>query len=265
MQMRSKQNVRGLDVSHWQGDVDWEKVQEVGIRFVYMKVSEGSTIVDPMFEKNERLAKETGLFVGGYHFGRFNNEIEARMEAAHFVDQLKTKVHELPPVLDLETNQGLGPEQLSKCALIFAEVVKEQLGRDLMIYTSSYFARDHLSQELKELRLWIAHYGVEQPIENGIWKKWEVFQFSDQGQVSGIKGLVDLDEWEMSSFERLLAEIRSSPHSSQDIQSKYKIKKGDTFWQLETDNGWNHGSLEHLNPNLDPRKLQIGAMIHIPK
>lgn len=268
MQKRKSTNIRGCDVSHWQGEVDWEKVKAGGLSFVYIKATEGGHFVDPLFETNVQGAKAAGLSVGAYHFARFQNKQEAIQEARHFSTTIKPHLLDLPPVLDLETDQGQTGDMLSQIAFLFMETLHHLMNVTPMIYTSTQFAKQHLTKSLKNYPLWIAHFGENQPGENGIWEKWTVFQYTDKGNVSGIKGAVDLDEWEVTDFHSRVAhstkkrsDFSSPPHPA----STYKIQKGDTFWNLESQFGWQHGLLQTLNPNLNPRKLKIGQAIKVPK
>ncbi|WEG13820.1 GH25 family lysozyme [Pullulanibacillus sp. KACC 23026] len=267
MQKRSDQNFKGIDVSHWQGEIQWEKVKNAGMSFVYIKATEGTSVTDPCFSQNVKGAKQAGLMVGAYHFGRFKDGEKAEKEANHFAQIVKPFSLDLPPVLDIETNQGLSKKDLSSAALVFRQRLKSQLSADCMLYTSTHFAKEHLDLTVKKLPVWIAHYGVLTPKENGIWENWDVFQFSDQGTVPGIKGNVDLNEWDRTRGEAFFAAKSTTIQREAPIQNHTAhliIKKGDTFWDLETKNGWSHGTLTKLNPGIDPRKLQIGQKISCP-
>lgn len=272
MQKRKSTNIRGCDVSHWQGEVNWEKVKAGGLSFVYIKATEGQSFIDPLFEANIQGAKAAGLYVGAYHFARFQKKQDAIQEARHFFTTIKPHVLDLPPVLDLETNQGQAGEILSQNAFLFMETLHHLTNVTPMIYTSTQFAKQHLAQTLKNYLLWIAHFGQNQPGENGIWEKWTVFQYTDKGNVPGIKGAVDLDEWEGTDFQsRVVEPVKkrsdfTSPSSHLIHPAPtYKIQKGDTFWNLESQFGWQHGLLQALNPNLNPRRLRIGQSIKVPK
>jgi lysozyme len=270
MQKRNSKNIQGCDVSHWQGDVDWRKVRQTGMAFVYIKATEGARFIDPLFEANVRGAKEAGLHVGAYHFARFMSKQEAVQEARHFFSTVKPHLLDLPHVLDLETDQGLLAEHLSLSAFLFLETLHKLTSLKPMIYTSTEFAKGHLDATLKDYPLWIAHFNRELPGENGIWDKWTVFQYTDQGEVPGIKGAVDLDEWEVEDFNQIIRrekgqDLASLPHISSVKTTPYKILKGDTFWGLESQFGWPHGILQKLNPGVNPKQLDIGQTIKVPK
>lgn len=261
MQRRTSQNIKGMDVSHWQGLIDWQKVKEDGIRFVYVKATEGITIKDPLFEQNVRGAKQAGLLVGAYHFARFYTNQTAAAECKHFLTESSFHTLDLPLVLDLETDQGLAPDELTDCALEFCKEVQKESPNKPLIYTSTEFAKHHLTRELNKFPLWIAHFGVNEPGENGIWTSWHVFQYTNTGTVAGVRGNVDLDEWDYEAFEH----ITGKNHNLEGATKGIRIKKGDTFWALELAHGWKHGTLAQLNPNCDPKKLIVGSTINCPE
>ncbi|MFC7395385.1 GH25 family lysozyme [Scopulibacillus cellulosilyticus] len=237
----------------------WEKVRQEGIDFVFIKATEGHTFVDKMHKEYYKGAVKAGIAAGFYHFARFKNKMEAKKEAEHFIQTVKAFPADLPHVLDLEVASGASRSILSQAALVFLDLVKEKTGQDIMLYTYTIFAKRHLNSLLKYIPLWIAHYGVDRPGDNGIWERWQVFQYSDKGRINGIQGNVDLNVM-MPSLPDHHREAKSNSD-----KKFYKIKKGDTFWDLETKNGFQHGTLEKLNPGIDPRKLQIGQNIVFPK
>ena len=249
MQKRSPNHSQGVDVSHWQGDINWQKVADAGKRFVFIKATEGEGWTDPKWKDHALGASKAGLSIGFYHFARFKNRAEAVREARHFVQTIDAMPSALPHVLDLEVTNGLSKVELSELALFFLENVKKWTDHEVMLYTNANMAANHLTSILQHVPLWIAHYGTDQPRPNKIWKKWRVFQYSNRGRVPGIRGFVDLDE--------MVPEVSDEPHT-------YTIQAGDTFWDLERKNGWAHGTLQKLNPRVNPRRLQIGQSIRIP-
>lgn len=255
MQERNQKNWQGIDVSHWQGAIDWQQVQKAGIQFVFIKVSEGSKYVDPLWKANVQGARNTGIKIGLYHFGRFDSEMAATTEALHFVQTIHGIQSDLPHVLDLEVTNSLDKVALSQAAKIFMEKIHAETGHSVMLYTNTNMAQNHLTDLLKDYPLWIAHYGVEWPVKNGIWDAWQAFQYSSQGKVSGIKGFVDLDE--------MVPEPLPISKSRKPVKT-YQIRPGDTFWELEEKNHWRHGTLQKLNPGLEPTRLRIGEKIITP-
>lgn len=257
MQGRTSHHIKGIDVSHWQGEIEWKKVKDAGTAFVFIKATEAQTFIDPMFRHYYEGAAEVGLAIGFYHFARFSNKKEAVKEAKHFIQTTKGLGVNLPYVLDLESTNATAAGDLSMAAATYLDTIESETDHDTMLYTYTNFAKNHLTQRLKEIPLWIAHYGVKQPGRNGIWEKWSAFQYSDKGQIDGINGYVDVDVIEqgmISTGKKTIVARDKSGH-------QYKIRQGDTFWALE--NQWHlpHGTLQQLNPKADPKLLKIGQLI----
>lgn len=270
MQARSTNNIKGIDVSHWQGKIDWGKVKAAGIQVAYMKATEGTTYVDKMLKTNYEGAKKVGIKVGFYHFFRPKNEQNAREQARHFVNTVKGMPNDLKHALDIETTEGLSNEALTKCAIAFLEEVKKLTGQDPIVYTYTSFARSRLTSAVAKYPVWIAHYGVDKPGDNPIWDRWIGFQYTDKGKVSGIAGNVDMNEFTPDIFVNA-AKVEQPKQKGDAVQTApsatgtYTIKSGDTFWDLERKNGWPHGTLQKLNPGVNPNKLKVGQVIKVPK
>ncbi|UYL93864.1 endolysin [Geobacillus phage vB_GthS_PK2.1] len=270
MQARSTNNIKGIDVSHWQGKINWAKVKAAGIQVAYLKATEGTTYVDDMLKTNYQNAKKAGIKVGFYHFFRAKNEQNAREQARHFVNTVKGMSNDLKHALDIETTEGLSKDALTKCAIAFLEEVKKLTGQDPIVYTYTSFAKTRLTAAVAKYPVWIAHYGVNKPADNPIWNRWIGFQYTDKGKVSGIAGNVDMNEFTPDIFVNA-AKVEQPKQKGDAVQTApsatgtYTIKSGDTFWDLERKNGWPHGTLQKLNPGVNPNKLKIGQVIKVPK
>ncbi|HXH95594.1 MAG TPA: glycoside hydrolase family 25 protein, partial [Gaiellaceae bacterium] len=109
---------KGLDVSHWNGVIDWIRVAGDGYSFIFGKATEGFTLVDPTYSVNRAGTEGFGLRFGAYHFARPSGTSDAAatasavQQADHFVDVAAPQASELPPVLDLETTGGLKAARL---------------------------------------------------------------------------------------------------------------------------------------------------------
>jgi lysozyme len=185
----------GIDVSHFQQDIDWQQVRRVGISFAFIKATEGVSVFDPLFIQNWRKAEMASVLRGAYHF--FRPQLDAEAQARFFLGKLKGGPGELPPVLDVEAlTTGTTPDQLLAGARTWLEVVKKSLGCQPILYTGSAFWRKTLknSSKFADYRLWIAHYTSKpNPALPAAWPKWTFWQFSQVGKVAGISGNVDLD------------------------------------------------------------------------
>lgn len=181
--------IKGIDVSKYQGSINWQRVANDGIDFAFVRAAYGTTN-DPYFLTNAKNAHENGIKVGAYHFATFKTPAEARKEAAYFVNLLKKVDITYPVVLDLEgaSHKKISRAGLTSLAKEFMDVVKAE-GYTVMLYTYNNFIRDHLSyKELSGYDLWIANY-LEFPSNY----KHKVWQHSNTGKVDGIKGNVDLN------------------------------------------------------------------------
>ncbi|MGL4345988.1 MAG: GH25 family lysozyme [Cellulosilyticaceae bacterium] len=196
MKSRGEANIKGIDVSHWDGKIDYAKVKSSGVKVVYIKATEGTTYVDPTMDQNYAGAKAAGLAIGFYHFLSPVDEADAIKQAEHFVRTIKGKQYTCRLALDLEVNKkNLSKEQITTIAITFLNKVKELTGKGTVVYTYTSFVKENLTERLKDYRLWIAQYGVTWPAENGIWDSWIGFQSTEHGRVPGIQGDCDLDEF----------------------------------------------------------------------
>jgi lysozyme len=190
----SAARMSGIDVSHFQQDIDWQQVRRVGIAFAFIKATDGVSLFDPFFNQNWRNAHGARIYRGAYHFLR--PQLSAEEQAHFFLQNLKSDAGELPPVLDVEVLTTVTPESVIAGARKWLEIVKTELNCLPILYTGSAFWRNTLknSQDFAEFPLWIAHYTIgPNPLMPSAWPKWTFWQFSQQGKVAGITGNVDLD------------------------------------------------------------------------
>ncbi|WP_322902969.1 glycoside hydrolase family 25 protein [Paenibacillus campi] len=198
MQTRNDAQAQGIDVSHWQGNIDWNRVKAAGKQFVFIKATEGKSYRDQQFLSNVSGARAVGLLVGAYHFVNAVNVVDAKLEAANFVTRLQdaggTASFELPPVMDYESNPGnLNKRSINAVALAFLQEVERLGGRKPIVYTGNAFAQN-FEPALSDYDLWIARYSnTRVPDDAPAWKRWSFWQYTDSGQVSGIGGGVDLN------------------------------------------------------------------------
>lgn len=185
--------VHGIDVSHHQGDIRWDKVkatekQEYPIRFVFMKATEGGDYKDRRFDENFSRAREVGLMRGAYHF--YNPNSDPIRQADFFISQVKLEKGDLAPVLDIE-RKPRNKAQLQADLVKFLNRLEQHYGVKPIIYTSyKYMTRYLDAPEFAKYPLWIAHYYVEALSYEGPWQFW---QHTDYGSVPGIEESVDLN------------------------------------------------------------------------
>jgi lysozyme len=194
--------IRGIDVSHYQGRIDWPVVAASGPRFVFLKATEGVRYVDPTYLRNKLGAERAGLIVGAYHFATPNRHPnDAVREADHFVDTARLQPGNLVPVLDLETTGGLSHRRLTRWILAWLRQVRDRLGVRPIVYTSpiGWALRTGDSAAIANAgyeQLWVAHWDVDRPsVPASAWggHGWTFWQRSECGTVPGIRGCVDVD------------------------------------------------------------------------
>ena len=196
--------VQGIDVSHYQGTINWATVASAGIRFTYAKATEGTSYVDPTLGSNLSGAKSHGIYAGAYHFGR--PDLGAPVtQADHFIAHASfaRDGHTLPPMLDIETGTTVGQATcygLSTSAMVswinsFVNEVKARTGSVTTIYTAASFWNQCTggTSSLHANPLFVARWSsVPTPLPTG-WSTWTFWQYTDAASLAGVSGNVDGD------------------------------------------------------------------------
>lgn len=184
--------VRGIDISHYQDRINWEKLRNASIgdapvSFVFIKATEGEELFDDNFNRNFANAKRNDLIRGAYHF--FVPGVDPRRQANFFLKRAMLEPGDLPPVLDIEKTGGLTSEQLRHDVKIWLDLVEKEYGVKPILYTNHDFKLKYLNTpEFDAYPYWIAHYYINELKYKG---KWAFWQHTDCGKVSGIEGKVD--------------------------------------------------------------------------
>lgn len=186
--------IKGIDISHWNGVIDFDNVKADGIEFVIIKAggSDKGFYTDSKFKTNYEKAKAANLFVGAYYFaGKNFRGIESGVaDAKRFIEILKGMQFEYPVFLDIEAQENRYKEEITDAAVAFCKEM-ENAGYFVGIYASDISGfKDKLNHEkIKDYAHWVARYGKEPEIctSYGIW------QYSSKGSVHGIVGSVDMD------------------------------------------------------------------------
>ena len=268
--------VPGIDVSHWDAGIDWPKVRATGQRFVFAKATEGINYKDDTFKDNWFGAKSAGLLRGAYHFFRCN--VDAKKQADYFIDFVKAVKDdgELPPVLDLETNDGMTKEKIVVAAKVWLDRVEAAFGKKPIIYSGQYFLQDYLVQPgggpppwAKDYPLWLAQYpnqfveGAKPFLPRG-WFNWSFWQYSDKGRINGINAAVD-----MNFFNGTLEELYKFAGAAIPDQTPkvHKVAAGDSFESIANQYGVTVRELVSANLQLlkAGEKLTIPVAIAIPQ
>ncbi len=274
--MSSQQSkAQGIDVSHYQGAVNWQSVKQAGIAFAFAKASDGSTGVDSQFKTNWQGMKTAGIIRGAYHF--FEPTMDATAQANDFIQTVGSlQAGDLPPVIDVEINNGVSSSQMISGVTTWLTVVQQSLGRMPMIYTVASFWNANLNDQFGDYPLWIANYGVQSPAIPQGWSSWEFWQHSQSGSVSGVTGSVDLD-WFNGSIADLMAFLQvpfvpsitptptpTPPQPPTTGALTYTVKPGDTVDKIAAQFGVSPSALEQANNIQNPNLIEVGQVLTIP-
>lgn len=193
--------IHGIDISHYQGEVDWKRLKQTRqgqfpVQFIFMKATEGGDYSDDKFIANFDSAKVHGFIRGAYHF--YNPKTDANKQADFFINSVKLEPGDLPPVLDIE-KKGRDVKKLQQDLKIWLRKVESHYGVKPIIYASYKFKTKYLNDSVFDsYPYWIAHYYVDSVRYQGEWKFW---QHTDVGTLPGIDEKVDLNIFNGSSSE----------------------------------------------------------------
>lgn len=199
--MPSGYQVHGIDVSHYQGDINWKMLEQTRqgqfpIRFIFMKATEGGDYPDDRFTANFDSARAHGFIRGAYHF--YNPKTDANKQADFFIQSVKLEPGDLPPVLDIE-KKGKDMKKLQSDLKLWLRKVENHYGVKPIIYASYKFKTRYLNDSVfNTYPYWIAHYYVDSVRYEGDWKFW---QHTDVGTLPGIEEKVDLNVFNGSSTD----------------------------------------------------------------
>lgn len=191
--------VHGIDVSHFQGTVDWPLVKDQGVSFAFVKATEGLFHCDTLFYKNWKSIKQANLLRGAYHF--FIPDVDAAQQAQNFLINVTLQNGDLPPVLDMEITDHTDPDAVVESIREWLDIVSTAFNTKPIIYTNlkSYFR--FIAGRFDEYPVWIARYKDKIP-DLGNSKEWSFWQYNEKGKLNGIEDEVDLNAFN-GSFQEL--------------------------------------------------------------
>jgi lysozyme len=193
-------SVHGIDVSAYQGRIDWPEVARHRVRFAFIKASEGATLRDARFARNWREARAAGILSGAYHY--FQPNRDGAVQAALFIDRVPLAAGDLPPVLDVEATRFHDVAEMRRQVRQWLELVQAHYGVPPILYSNYGFYRRYLAGHFDDFPLWLAHYEVARPALPAA--RWIIWQHSDEAYVPGIRGAVDFNVFQ-GSYEALQA------------------------------------------------------------
>ena len=184
------QPLAGIDVSHHQGNINWEIVKQTQpeLEFVYVKCTEGKTYVDPKFVKNAKEASAQGFRVGAYHYFRMTSS--AHSQFRNFKKQID-KVHiDLIPMVDVETDDKRPRSEVQDSLRVLLNLLEKEYGKRPMIYGTTRSYNAFCAPQFNDYLLYIGRYGVIQPVIIGP-SSYAIWQYSETGHIEGIPNDVD--------------------------------------------------------------------------
>lgn len=263
--------VNGIDVSKWQGAINWSAAKNDGVKFAIIRAGYGKKAnqKDPQFENNYAGCKSNGVPCGVYWYSYALSVEEAKAEAAACLEVIKGKTFEYPIYFDLEEKAQfkLGKAACTKIARAFLETV-EAAGYWVGLYMSKSPLESYIDAETrKRFAVWVAHYGVSKTTYSGQFGMW---QRSSTGKIDGIVGDVDLNECYIdypkliknagrNGFKKPLTDSAEKKKT----YTEYTIKENDnltkiaekfntTVEKIAADNG-----IKNINLIIEGKKLKI--------
>lgn len=178
----------GIDVSHHNGDIDWDKVSSTPLLFVYIKATEGASHMDKKYFKNFNGAKSVGYKVGSYHFFRMTSSAHAQFE--NFKKVAIADQQDLIPMVDVETSDKHSPKELRDSLNVFIGLIKKHYGRAPMIYATNRSYNELCGGYYSSYHLYIGRYGKKSPQIKGK-GQYTIWQYTESGHINGIPKPVD--------------------------------------------------------------------------
>ena len=201
----SKYPVRGVDVSSYQGEIDWKRLAEQNIRFVFIKATEGSTAVDSHFEKNFTGAQTTHLLIGCYHF--FSYDSSGVKQAEHFIATVPKTGAMLPPVIDVEfygDKEANLPDKSTTQRELHAmiDALYQHYGKMPVLYATEKSYRLYIADDFADCDIWIRNVFWKPSLPDK--RSWTFWQYTDRISLDGYTGperYIDMDVFVGSQAE----------------------------------------------------------------
>lgn len=271
---------KGIDVSKWQGTIDWQKVKNVGIDFAIIREGYGKkspTQIDKKFKENIQGAKSVGINCGVYHYSYADSIEDAKLEAEFCLENIQGYSLEYPVVFDFEDKEMLkltNRQRTDICKAFCKEIEKN--GYYAMFYCNLNWLENYLYKDelLSKYDLWLAQWNVNKPsYPSGIWQYFEV------GKIDGINGNVDLNisyknypeiikSKGLNGFKSDTSDSKNQNSSSnQELFTSYIVNTGESLWSIAEKmlgNGSLYKKIKQFN-NLATDVIYPGQSLKIPK
>lgn len=257
---------RGIDISEFQGEIDFEEVRRSGIEAVYIRVGAGE-YTDEYFAENYERARAAGLKIGFYHYVTARSVEEGRRQARFFASLAAGREPDMRLAMDFEYFGSLSVSQINAISEAYLDELTALTKREAVIYSDLSNARNIFSRALAEkYPLWAAQYGADEPSANGKWREWVGFQYTDEGRVGGIYGNVDRNIFTegifLSDSERIDGEKRTTVRAQTRTLTVY-VRAGDTLWAIAREYGTTVEAIARENRIADPNRIFAGERLRI--
>ena len=257
---------RGIDISEFQGEIDFEEVRRSGIEAVYIRVGAGE-YTDEYFAENYERAKAAGLKIGFYHYVTARSVDEGRRQARFFASLAAGREPDMRLAMDFEYFGSLSVSQINAISEAYLDELTALTKREAVIYSDLSNARNIFSRALAEkYPLWAAQYGADEPSANGKWREWVGFQYTDEGRVGGIYGNVDRNIFTegifLSDSWRIDGEKRTTVRAGTRTLTVY-VRAGDTLWAIAREYGTTVEAIARENRIVDPNRIFAGERLRI--
>ncbi|MFH1184589.1 MAG: GH25 family lysozyme [Chloroflexota bacterium] len=260
--------VPGLDVSYWQAEIVWKPVHTAGVRFVFIKATEGVAYTDSTFAGNWAGAKAIGLLRGAYCFFHPNQNVQ--QQAERFVRTIRERQDdpELPCCIDLEVTDGVPNKKIISGVKTWLDEVEQSLGRRPMIYSGVSFLETSFTEQgqppswSRDYPLWLGWFpskyvvGMSPLMPRG-WPAWTFWQYSGKGRINGIGTDVDLDLFNGTAEQLAAFAGAQSPVA---VSKTHVVAVGETLLSIATNYQISINELATANPQL----LRVGERLAIP-
>lgn len=183
-------NIEGIDVSHYQGTIDWETVAKSNkIGYAFVKASESNYFIDDYYAYNLSEGRKHGIAMGSYHFFRANVDVDQQFK--HLISVIDPAKQDIVPMIDVEAANGVGVETFARRLKVFMQKVEEYYGRPPILYTYVNFYNKYIAYRgFERYPLMIAFYNDNIPaVADG--NKYVIWQYSCRGRINGVSGDVD--------------------------------------------------------------------------
>lgn len=257
--------MKGIDVSSWQGDINWSKVAQSGIGFAMVRASYGTNQKDNKFVRNMNGISGTGINPGAYHYTYATSVSESLAEAENFLNTISPYSFSYPVALDIEDNSiaNLGKNTATDIAYEFCDKV-ESAGYYVCIYSNlNWFINNLNMDRLARFDIWLAQWSAN-PTYDG---EFGIWQYSSEGSVQGIDGNVDLDISYKDYPYIISSNNLNNVSSAGDVEYfNYEVVSGDTLWDIAEKflgDGARYTEIQALN-GISGDTIYEGQILKIP-